>query len=604
MADEKKTNVDELYKKFEMGDYDKLNQSVKEGVKSGKLNEGLAGRILKMASEKMEEEGKTEDNFQTYQDLKTYSNVFGDRYKESRGLGPKKANKEPSAEQKVEEPKKEESVEDKKKTLLDGFKEGPKAIGNTIIPSAGAAPLPEGIEISQQQPTQLVNQSKPSSGATGSWDEPSFLDIYSRATNKMYSDPSIEQPTINSTLNAEVPSQVAPQVTIPEQEEKSTIPVQNDMVDIQQMNPQDKIGNAITNMGAIESDQKMQESQALQAQQREMAKIEEDRLDRAQKVQQAIDEEELNFKQTMDEVGSKGIDPGRYYNSMTTGNKILAGIAVILSSKGDKGNSALDMLNKAVDQDIEAQKQDILNLKDKATAKKSIMSDMYNKLGDVNKAADYAKLAMLQSTKNQIDIMAAKSGSAQALEKAALQKGMLDQQMEMQKAKIMEKYADRAEAYTITKDTDPRSIVNEKLAERFIPGVGLASTKDNAIKLAEKKAVIDDINQNLDRLREISARNFSSLNWKERDLAQQKAKLLVGKLRLPVTGPGPLTDSEREFILSLIGDGTKLFSIKDVQLNRIDSLKKDLNKSFANEAKTRGVVGFDTADTLGFKPKN
>lgn len=59
---------------------------------------------------------------------------------------------------------------------------------------------------------------------------------------------------------------------------------------------------------------------------------------------------------------SKKIDPDRYLNNMKTGSRIAAGIGMILSGFGGgaarQSNLALDMLNKSIDNDIEAQRND------------------------------------------------------------------------------------------------------------------------------------------------------------------------------------------------------------------------------------------------------
>jgi hypothetical protein len=56
------------------------------------------------------------------------------------------------------------------------------------------------------------------------------------------------------------------------------------------------------------------------------------------------------------------IDPNRFYHNMSTGNKILAGIGMVLGGVGSgftgQPNPALEMMKQAIDRDIEAQKSD------------------------------------------------------------------------------------------------------------------------------------------------------------------------------------------------------------------------------------------------------
>ncbi len=105
------------------------------------------------------------------------------------------------------------------------------------------------------------------------------------------------------------------------------------------------------------------------------------------------------------------IDPNRIYNNMSTGQKITAGISIALGALGvafgAKSNAAIDVIDKAMDRDIAAQKESFANKSIAAQATKSVYKEMLNQLGS-GPAAEYAtRSVMLKSIGNKLDNMAA-----------------------------------------------------------------------------------------------------------------------------------------------------------------------------------------------------
>lgn len=78
------------------------------------------------------------------------------------------------------------------------------------------------------------------------------------------------------------------------------------------------------------------------------------------------------------------VDPNHFWASMSTGNRIIAAISLALGGiggglTGKGGNVALDIINKAIDRDIEAQKGNLEN-------KKSLLSINLQRTRDLNEA--------------------------------------------------------------------------------------------------------------------------------------------------------------------------------------------------------------------------
>jgi hypothetical protein len=505
----KENNIDpnELYKKVQVGDYDKLETAVEKGVKDGKLNSKLGGRILEMAAEKLEKEKKGEPD-EKVTNLKTKAMLFKDRDETKEFV--KKRDEKREKDQKDEAnqrtldtiltPDAQERVKKHNPSLLEQFKTGMSKVGNALIPSASATPLEEGLvdpritDVSTGLPQNVVEANPGSNVITPRGDLTAPKNLYQLPTDQNFN----QSPVINESRGAiqEInPTQTNIQ-QIPQEQAQEVQEVQEQQIPIEVMDNQTQMQNSMSRLGEIEAERAAREAKLLEAQQREMDRIESQRKQQEDEHKKAYEEVENEYKQITEEVGSKGIDQGRLWANMSTGNKILFSLATIIGGglagmRGEKFGAA-DILSNAIDRDIESQKQDIQNLKDKAGAKKSLMSEMYQKFGDINKAADYTKLAMLQSTRNQLDILAAKAGSQTAIEKANLQAAQLDEQINMQKQKIAGKRTQDIDMQLAVEGKLDPTLMSPELLKRNTP-YGLANDPEGAKKVRDTAAIHEDI---------------------------------------------------------------------------------------------------------------
>jgi hypothetical protein len=145
---------------------------------------------------------------------------------------------------------------------------------------------------------------------------------------------------------------------------------------------------------------------------KQQAQVYQDSVAQQQKITQeydvkrkALDDE---HKQLFDSVVNGKVDPKHYFGSMSTGNKVLAGISVILSGIGSgmshQPNLAIQTFDKAIDRDIDAQKAEL-------GKKSTLLSDNLRRYGDLNQAEAATRLQLNTVTQAQIAAVAAKSGS-------------------------------------------------------------------------------------------------------------------------------------------------------------------------------------------------
>lgn len=137
----------------------------------------------------------------------------------------------------------------------------------------------------------------------------------------------------------------------------------------------------------------------------------------------------------MQDVMSAKIDPDRIWNNTSTGNRVLAGISIILGGlsqgmTGARSNPAMDVINNAIDRDIDAQKANLQK-------KSNLLSYNLNKYGRLDAAMAATRMQLLSITQAQINKTAAMSQSSVALNSAKLANAQID----MQKAQLAQSIA-------------------------------------------------------------------------------------------------------------------------------------------------------------------
>lgn len=93
----------------------------------------------------------------------------------------------------------------------------------------------------------------------------------------------------------------------------------------------------------------------------------------------------------------------------------------------------------------------------------------------------------------------------------------------------------------------------------------------------------------MDLRSKIGSKDFSKLSFQDRAEVQNRLSTLVGALRIPITGPGPMTDPERVFILNTIGDPSKIFTLPGVQLSKLNATINTIEGRVRNQYHQAGV---------------
>lgn len=186
------------------------------------------------------------------------------------------------------------------------------------------------------------------------------------------------------------------------------------------------------------------------------------------------------------------VDPGRFWASRTTGQRVAGILGMALGALGagnDGVNRAAGLINQAIDRDIDAQKSEHeLRLKKGDAAVRNATSAyalMRQRLEDDSSASAATKAAMLASAGAQADVMAAtaKDPTIQAQSAAAgvaLKKQAFDEQ---RKVKV-ETFKQNLEAMKTGAEVRHLNAAADKLEASAVP---------TALSTADSDAAVDDL---------------------------------------------------------------------------------------------------------------
>jgi hypothetical protein len=209
---------------------------------------------------------------------------------------------------------------------------------------------------------------------------------------------------------------------------------------------------------------------------------------------------ESDYKQLLE---TSKINPNRLWEEASTPSKITAGIAIVLGGiggaiTGKGGNAALEVIQNAIQRDVDAQRSSFQNRAAALQGKQTIYAMNAKKYADQREAllATMAQSYRLAAT--QVDQMAAKFADPEAKAKAmqlkgalmqnSAQIGMQLQQMIFQRQMMLGFINGGATGSSPYQGSmiPPKDM--EEFGKRYVPGMGLANSEDSAKKVIEYRS--------------------------------------------------------------------------------------------------------------------
>lgn len=138
----------------------------------------------------------------------------------------------------------------------------------------------------------------------------------------------------------------------------------------------------------------------------ERKRIADEQLAQHKAMKERIDDFNNKMNKSYEDFAKKNVSIDNYWADKGTGGKILAGLAVIIGgigqAQGQARNTGLDVINSAIDRDLNIQRANIE--KDKATMEfqKGILADNMKMFGDLDQAMIASKMTMLQGLDDKL----------------------------------------------------------------------------------------------------------------------------------------------------------------------------------------------------------
>lgn len=214
-------------------------------------------------------------------------------------------------------------------------------------------------------------------------------------------------------------------------------------------------------------------------------------------MEQKIAEQVAKQNAAIEDFSSMKVSPDRFWANADTPNKIMMGIGLALSAYGGDVEKSINIINQAIERDIDAQKSDILVAGRSVDQKSNLVTQLRQSLGDVNQAEEIARANQLKDAELKIKAAMANSNSKVALENGKQVIGALQAQQAEALQKATESGANRAVALMETaaqtsKNGEPipwevakqNNLISEKDLGRVIPHYGVLNEGESVEKVS------------------------------------------------------------------------------------------------------------------------
>lgn len=332
-------------------------------------------------------------------------------------------------------------------------------------------------------------------------------------------------------------------------------------------------------------------------------------------------EYQKNFDNTLQEFNSasqkvKDTKFQDYWDDKSTGQKVMAGIAIMLGGygaglRGDNVNTGLNVVNANIDRDIQRQKMEFEKNKDAAMLAQNKFA-LYNQKFDNERMAELAmKDNALAASQAKITQIAESNKSPQILEQAKIATSQIEQQRLQNKMMFEQAAKQQALLRSIGQQsgrtlspqeemllakTDPKGYeVYRDQAKRAINPTsvtkyqGFASNEELAKDFSKYRSEVEPAIAGAQRILAASKDLNKITDLTKRAQIATEMKALVGQLRLPFTGPGQLTEKEYDRLLDTIGDPNKLMSLPTLERVKLNTVLTKLNGDLDRRAEATGL---------------
>lgn len=282
-------------------------------------------------------------------------------------------------------------------------------------------------------------------------------------------------------------------------------------------------------------------------------------------------------------------------------NRVMSALAITMGGAGaavlgESNNAVIDQIDKGVEQQAQ---RDKLNNDQKLALRREA----------------------LDAVKSQIDILQTRTQNAQAKANLDIQKQKLQVERDELNLKLQEAHRAKVlgaavaglraggtgikaatpqiakqnaqidEVMAALDMTDPKRAEALREVQVTTPDGRKQFANVNKERVAEFEKYASETKPAVDLLRDIKkfAATANKLSMEDRSRMGTMLAVAAGKLRLPITGPGAMTEDEYQRLRDTIGDPMKIISYPPAELAKIDSTIGILNADLTSRAGQIGV---------------
>ena len=130
---------------------------------------------------------------------------------------------------------------------------------------------------------------------------------------------------------------------------------------------------------------------------------------------------------------------------------------------------------------------------------------------------------------------------------------------------------------------------------RDVNGIGKARTKQEAVEMRKNLETTANILSGIEEIEKIMDKGpILPFSPAAADI-RSRTDFIMGQLRLPMQGPGAMTDSDREQLRGAIGDAAGVFTIKENTKAKLGAVKSTLKSNLEN-AKKATIIGYQSKE--------
>lgn len=290
------------------------------------------------------------------------------------------------------------------------------------------------------------------------------------------------------------------------------------------------------------------------------------------------------------------LKPKDYWDDKSNGTKVAAALAIAFggyaSAMTGGPNTALQIINGAIDRDIALQKEKYQRAKERGASISNKYSDLLAKNHDELTTIQMMRKDYYDRIKAQADLMQTKADT----DKKRAEIGKISIETNALAQEALRKATEQQALMAITSGDggEIRNKINPLLLskenqERFIQDPtfgGLAYTKEDRAEVNKSLVSYKGVTHLLDVLLDIAKTPGKSLNpelWKKAEIA---ATALRGQLRNEIVGPGAVTEYEHKILSGIVADPTKIASFDILNIAKLQALKDKVRNNMDNVAST------------------